>query len=367
MKVPLLDLKAQHAPLMTEIRAAIDRVLTAQRFILGPEVEALEQELAKYCGVKRAVAVSNGSDAIVATLMAMGIGAGDEVIVPTFTFFATAGAVARVGARPVFVDIHPDTFNIDPAAIAAAVTQRTRAVIPVHLYGQCADMKKIMSVAKKHGLAVIEDAAQAIGATHRDKPVGALGHAATLSFYPTKNLSAIGEAGMILTNDEKLAEKLRHLRDHGQNPQYHHHLIGGNFRMDAIQGAVLRVKLPRLNEWSDARRRHAARYNEAFKNSKVIPPAVDEQARHVYHQYTIRSARRDALRQCLTEAEIASGIYYPIPLHLQECFADLGYERGECPVAEKAADEVLSLPIFPEMTEQQQEHVISTIQRFGKG
>ncbi len=364
MKVPLLDLAAQFREVEAEVRAAIDRVLESQTYILGPEVAALEGELAALSGVEHGIGVGSGSDAIVATLMALGIGPGDEVIVPTFTFFATAGCVARVGARPVFVDIEPDTYNIDPNAAAAAVTERTRAIIPVHLYGQCADMDRIMALARQHHLAVIEDAAQAIAAVYRGRPAGSFGTAGTLSFYPTKNLSAIGEAGMVVTSDDDLARKLRHIRDHGQSPRYYYHCIGGNFRLDGIQGAVLQVKLRRLTQWTQARRRHAARYAEQLEGTSVTLPITHEACEHVYHQYTIRSPRRDALQAHLAEANVSSGVYYPLPLHLQPCFSHLNGQEGACPVAERAAKEVLSLPIFPEMTEQQQQHVIETIHRF---
>jgi len=365
MKVPFFDLGAQFRTVEADVRAAMDRVLASQGFILGPEVEALEAQVADYCGVRHGIGVSNGSDAIVAVLMALDIGPGDEVIVPAFTFFATAGSVARVGARPVFADILSDTFNIDPDAVADAVTERTRAIIPVHLYGQCADMDRIMAIADRHRLAVVADAAQAIGASFNDRPVGSLGHAATLSFYPTKNLSAIGEAGMVLTGDDELAGAVRMIRHQGQSSQYEHERLGANFRLDAIQAAVLRVKMAKLGQWNDARRGHAARYDEALRESCVRPPAVDGRCRPVYHQYTVRSPKRDPLRAHLADAGIGSAIYYPVPLHLQPAFRHLGYQRGAFAVAERAADEVLSLPIFPEMTAAQQEHVIETIRANG--
>lgn len=367
MKVPLLDLQAQFRAVEADLRAAIDRVLISQEYILGSECEALEKEIAAFCGTTHGVGVSNGSDAIVAALMTAGIGSGDEVIVPTFTFFATAGCVARVGAKPVFVDILPDTFNIDPGAIEAAITPRTRAIIPVHLYGQCADMDRIMAIAERHQLLVIEDTAQAIGATFRARPAGSFGVAGTISFYPTKNLSAIGEAGMVVSSDDAFATRLRQIRNHGQSERYFHHYIGGNFRLDGIQAAALRVKMTKLVGWTDGRRRHAARYNERMAKSDVTTPVVRAECRHVYHQYTIRAPRRDALRACLSEAGIGAGLYYPLPLHLQPCFEYLGYRKGQFPVAEKASEDVLSLPIFPEMTEAQQDHVISTILGFYRG
>ncbi len=364
MKVPMLDLRAQLLAVEPELRSAVDAVITSGIFILGPEATALESEIAALSRTRHGIGVSNGSDALVAALLALDIGEGDEVIVPTFTFFATAGSVSRVGGKPVFVDIQPDTFNICPDAVAAAITPRTRAIIPVHLYGQCADMAPILDLARRHHLAVIEDAAQAIGASRDGTPAGSFGDAGTLSFYPTKNLSAIGEAGMVLTGSDDLAEKLRIIRDHGMKPQYHHHRIGANFRLDAIQAAALRVKLKRLQGWNDARRARAARYDAAFQSTDVVAPPVRPGCHHVYHQYTVRVDQRDALRAALTESGVASGIYYPIPLHLQPCFADLGGSPGQFPAAERACAEVLSLPIFPEMTEQQQDHVIASILRF---
>ncbi len=364
MKVPLLDLGAQNRELEAEIRQAIDRVLESHAYVQGPEVAALESEVAALCGVPSAVAMSSGTDAILASLMALGIGPGDEVIVPTFTFFATAGCVARVGAKPVFVDILPDTFNIDPAAVEAAITPRTRAIIPVHLYGQCADMDRLGEIARRLGLIIIEDAAQAIMARFRGASAGSFGRSCALSFYPTKNLSAMGDAGMILTVDEALAEKLKFIRDHGQNPRYYYHFIGGNFRMDGFQGAVLRVKLKRLAAWTAARRVRAARYDRELQGTAVRLPLVDPRCEHVYHQYTLRCERRDALQKHLADAGVGAAIFYPLPLHLQPCFATLGYQEGACPVAERVAKEVLSLPIVPEMTEAQQSHVIETIRKF---
>lgn len=363
MKVPLLDLAAQAKSVEHEVKEAVLRVLDSQRYVLGPDVDALEGEIAAFCGVKHGVAVRNGSDALVMTLMALGIGPGDEVIVPTFTFFATAGSVARVGAKPVMVDVLADTFNIDPQAVAAAVTSKTKAIMPVHLYGQCADMDCLMPIAKKHGLAVIEDAAQAIGAKRNDRGVASYGTAATLSFYPTKNLSAVGEGGMVLTNDGDLAARLRSFRNHGQTGTYEHTWIGGNFRLDGIQGAALRVKLRKLAGWNEGRQRNAARYDAELKGC-VVTPVAEACSYHVYHQYTIRAERRDGLRDHLNKAEVASGVYYPLPLHLQPCFAYLGYQKGAMPVAEKASAEVLSLPVFPEMSAEQQGHVIESIRGF---
>lgn len=366
MKVPLLDLKAQFASVEPEVRAAIDRVLASQEYILGSECVALESELAAFCGVGHGVGISNGSDAILVALLALGIGPGDEVIVPTFTFFATAGSVSRTGARPVFVDVLPDTFNIDPAAVEAAITPRTRAIVPVHLYGQCADMDRLGQIAARHGLKIVEDSAQAIGATFNGRRACSFGAAGTLSFYPTKNLSAIGEGGMVLTGDAQLAETMRQIRNHGQADLYFHRRIGGNYRLDGIQAAALRVKLARLEDWTQRRRQHAKRYDEALADVVTVPP-VDPRCTHVYHQYTIRAASRDALRKHLADAGIGTGVYYPLPLHLQPCFADLGYREGQFPVAEQASREVLSLPIFPEMSPAQQDYVIATIRQFRGG
>lgn len=364
MKVPLLDLAAQAKSVEAEVKQAVMAVLDSQKYVLGPDVEAFETEIAAFSGTGHAVAVRNGSDALIMSLMGLGIGPGDEVIVPAFTFFATAGSVARVGAKPVFVDILPDTFNIDPSAVEAAINSRTKAILPVHLYGQCANMERIAAIAAARGLAVVEDGAQAVGAWRNDRGLGAYGTVATLSFYPTKNLSAVGEGGMILTNDGELASKLRAIRNHGQTGTYEHAWIGGNFRLDGIQGAALRVKLRKLPAWNDARRSHAARYDEGLADAAVVTPICEPCCHHVYHQYTIRSAHRDALRQHLAAGEIASGVYYPLPLHLQPCFACLGYTRGQLPVAERASQEVLSLPIYPEMSRQQQDHVVETIRAF---
>jgi dTDP-4-amino-4,6-dideoxygalactose transaminase len=364
MKVPMIDLSRTHQALFSELRLAMDRVLSTSGFILGPEVEALEAEVAAFCSVRHGVGVGSGTDALLATLMALDVGPGDEVIVPAFTFFATAGVVARVGARPVFVDIEPDTFNMDPSAMQAALTERTRAIIPVHLFGQCADMDRILPAAEKRGVPVIEDTAQAIAATCRGRPACSFGKAAALSFYPTKNLSAIGEGGMVLTDDEELAATLRCVRNHGQGKQYEHHRIGGNFRLDGLQGAALRVKLRRLPEWTQMRRELACRYDGGLADSSVTPPPVRPECVHVYHQYTVRSPRRDALRAHLNEAGIGAGVFYPIPLPHQPCFAYLGHRQGEFPVAERATAEVLSLPVFPGMTRQEQDYVMETIRSF---
>ena len=360
----MLDLAAQARSVDAEVKAAVMRVLDTQKYVLGPDVEAFESEMARFSGAQHAVAVRNGSDALVVSLMALGVGPGDEVIVPTFTFFASAGAVARVGAKPVFVDILPGTFNIDPQAVEAAVTPRTKAIMPVHLYGQLANMETLGKIAARHQLAVVEDGAQAVGAKRNDRGLAAYGTCATLSFYPTKNLSAVGEGGMVLTNDAQLAARLKALRNHGQTGTYEHQWIGGNFRLDGIQGAALRVKLGKLPEWNEGRRRNAAAYEQGLAGGKVTTPPAEPCCHHVYHQYTIRSQRRDALKEHLVEAEIGCGVYYPLPLHLQPCFAYVGGKPGQLPVAEQACREVLSLPIYPEMTREQQSYVIETINAF---
>jgi dTDP-4-amino-4,6-dideoxygalactose transaminase len=364
MHVPLLDLKPQFASLETEIRQAIDRVVTAQRFILGPEVEGLEREIAAFVGADYAVGVSSGTDAILAALMTIGVGPGDEVIVPTFTFFSTAGCVSRLNATPVFADIEPDTYNIDVARLGGLITDKTKAIIPVHLFGQCADMDPLMALAEKHNLVVIEDAAQALSAKYKRRRAGSLGHLACFSFFPSKNLGGFGDGGMVTTRDKALADKCRLIRTHGDYPKYHHHIIGGNFRLDALQAAVLRIKMPHLDEWSAARRRNAATYDALLADAPVTRPVVRPHNEMIYNQYVIRHANRDGLQKHLNENNIGTAIYYPIPLHLQECFADLGYKPGDLPVAETAAREVLALPIYPELPDGAQEHVARCIRSF---
>jgi dTDP-4-amino-4,6-dideoxygalactose transaminase len=362
MPVPLLDLHGQNGPLREEILTAIARVCDSQRFIGGPEVDGLERELASQLRVPNAVGLSSGTDALLVALMALGIGPGDEVIVPTFSFFATAGCVSRVGAVPKLVDIDPLTFNIDPAAAAAAVTPRTRAIMPVHLYGQCADMDPLLDLAKRHQLAVIEDAAQAIGATYKDRHAGSMGQAGCFSFFPSKNLGAFGDAGLLTTRDDRLAKEVRLLRNHGAEPKYFHQRIGGNFRLDALQAAVLRVKLPHLPHWTARRRGNADRYDTLFAQSpaasSVTLPVRAPERTHIFNQYVIRLANRDAVRARLEASGIGTEIYYPVPFHLQECFAPLGHRRGEFPHAEAAAAEVLALPIYSELTEAQQAEVV---------
>jgi len=363
MPVPLLDLQAQNGPLRDEILAAIARVVDSQRFIGGPEVEALEREIAAPLGVAHAVGLSSGTDALLVALMALGIGPGDEVITPTFSFFATAGCVTRVGGVPRLVDIDPATFNVDPAAVEAAITPRTKAIIPVHLYGQCADMDPILEVARRVGIAVIEDAAQAIGATYKGRQAGSMGAVGCFSFFPSKNLGAFGDAGLLTTNDDAVAHEVRLLRNHGAEPKYFHKRIGGNFRLDALQAAILRVKLPHLETWTEARRRNADRYDRLFADSGfgVTLPVRAPGCRHIFNQYVIRVSGRDALRKALDARGIGTEVYYPVPFHLQECFRPLGYRAGDFPVAEAAAAETLALPIYGELTEAQQHEVVHAV------
>jgi dTDP-4-amino-4,6-dideoxygalactose transaminase len=349
----MLDLKTQFAGIKREVMSAIEEVCDSQMLCLGPAVQAFEQEAAEYCGCKHAIGVSSGSDALIIALMALNIGPGDEVITTPFTFFATAGAIARLGARPVFVDVDKGTYNIDPSLIEATITPRTKAIIPVHLFGQMAQMKPIMDLARKHNLAVIEDAAQSIGAEQDHVPCGGVGIMGCFSFYPTKNLGAFGDGGMVTTNDDDLAQTLRILRDHGQHPRYFYQRIGGNFRLDAIQGAVLSVKIKSLDEWSDKRRANAALYDELLADTHVIRPVIESNNLSVFNQYTIRSSHRDKLQAYLADKKIGSAIFYPKALHVQDCFADQGYSVGDFPVTETLCQEVLSLPIYPELTEEQ--------------
>jgi dTDP-4-amino-4,6-dideoxygalactose transaminase len=363
--VPLLDLQAQYRPLREELLAAVTRVCDSQRFILGPEVEELERELESFIGVSHAVTMSSGTDAILATLMALGVGPGDEVITPTYSFFATAGCVARLGATPTLVDIDPATCNVDPEAVRAAITPRTKAIIPVHLYGQMADMRALLEIATERDIPVIEDACQAIGATQAGHQAGTLGRAGCFSFFPSKNLGAFGDAGLVTTNDAALAHELRLLRNHGAEPKYFHKRIGGNFRLDAIQAAVLRVKLPHLDAWSDARRANARRYDALFHGAgltdRIGLPTESAGYRHIYNQYVVRVDNRDRVRQMLTGRGIGTEIYYPVPFHLQECFASLGHTRGDFPHAEAAADTTIALPIYGELTEPQQRAVVDAL------
>jgi dTDP-4-amino-4,6-dideoxygalactose transaminase len=368
--VPALDLKAQYQTIRDEIETALFDVIENQAFVLGPEVAAFEAEVARYCGVAHGVGCASGSDALLLPLLALGIGAGDEVITTPYTFFATAGSIWRTGARPVFVDIDPETYNIDPSRIEAAITPRTRAIIPVHLYGQTAEMDAIAAIAARHRLTVLEDAAQAIGAAYRGTRAGALGQAAAFSFYPSKNLGGFGDAGMVTTADPALARRIARLRVHGMEPKYHHHEVGFNSRIDALQAAVLRVKLRHLAAWTEARRTVAARYRTLFQEhglaDRIVLPVESPGHVHVYNQFVIRVAAgdREELRSALSARRIGTEIYYPIPLHLQTCFAALGHAPGDFPAAEAAAGETLALPIYPELSEASQRYVVMAIERF---
>ena len=388
-KIPILDLKRQYQTIKPEIDAAVASVLASGRFILGTEVKAFEEEVAAYCNVKHAIGVASGTDALLLSLRALGIGPGDsahgitsegnipraKVIVPSFTFFATAGVVHNVGATPVFADINPKTLNLDPAHLKQLFTHNSslvtdvKAIIPVHLYGQMADMDEIMKIAKEYNIAVVEDAAQAIGAENKARKAGTIGDLGCFSFFPTKNLGAYGDGGMIITNDDDLAERVRILRVHGSKPKYYHRMVGVNSRLDALQAAILRVKLPHLDEWTAARQRVAARYDELLQDvpGVEVPYRAPERS-HIFHQYTIRvsNGRRDELRDFLKEQGIGTFVYYPLPLHLQECFKGLGYKEGDLPQSELASQEVLSLPVFPELAEKEQNYVVDQIRRFAE-
>lgn len=385
MRVPLLDLKPQYQSLKKELDEAIIRVAESQYFIMGPELSEMEKEFQNYLNVKHAWGVSSGTDALLLALMALDIKPGDEVIVPTYSFFATAGVVSRLFATPVFVENDPVTFNIDPKDFESKITPKTKAVIPVHLFGQSAEMDEIMKIANAHNLYVIEDAAQAIGTQYKDgRFVGTIGHIGCFSFFPSKNLGGYGDGGLIVTNDDKLSEIIRIKRVHGGEPKYYHKVIGGNFRLDALQAAVLRVKLPHLQSWSEKRQQNAKRYNQLFieaglaeepgrtkfdsRNKVLLPKAVYENSGvrnyHIYNQYKIRVEKRDALREFMTKHEIGTEIYYPVPFHLQECFADLGYKKGDFPLSEFSANTSIALPIYPELTDDQLQYVVSTIKKF---
>jgi dTDP-4-amino-4,6-dideoxygalactose transaminase len=375
MNVPLLDLKAQYARIKKDIVPVVNEVMDSQYFILGPKVEEFERNAAAYSKAGWAVGVSSGTDALLVSLMALDIKPGDEVITTAFTFFSTAGTISRLCARPVFVDIDPVTFNIDPAKIERAVTRRTRAIIPVHLFGQCADMNPILEVARKHKLAVIEDAAQSIGAEYKGRRAGAMGELGIFSFFPSKNLGGFGDAGMVVTNDRALAEKVKVLRMHGEHVRYYHRAVGGNFRIDALQAAVLNAKLPHLDGWSAGRRENAAYYDRRFQEMGLTergvvttPAAVyasgGDRNHHIYNQYTIRVERRDALREHLQKNGVGTEIYYPLPLHLQPALARYGYKAGDFPVSEQLAKEVLALPIFAELTEDEVTTVAGLIREF---
>jgi dTDP-4-amino-4,6-dideoxygalactose transaminase len=366
--IPLLDLKAQYRQIREEARAAVDRVMESQQFILGPEVHAFEEEIASYCGCKYAVGVSSGTDALIASLMALGVGPGDEVITTPFSFFATVGSIVRLGATPVFVDIDPHDFNINAKEIEAVVTKRTRAIVPVHLFGQTADMSSIVETAEKHGIPIVEDAAQAIGSECQGKRAGSFGAAGCFSFFPSKNLGGFGDGGLITTNDEALAHRLRIIRNQGADPKYYHKVLGGNFRLDALQAAVLRVKLKYLDIWTEQRRANASYYTKRFTElgltDKYVTPPPIVRERHVFNQYVIRAQNRDALRSFLAQRGVSTEIYYPLPLHRQECVANAGFARAALPVSEKAASEVLALPIYPELSAEDKEYVAQLISRF---
>lgn len=363
--IPLLDLGALHAPLRAQLVEAFERVLASNRFIQGPEVEGFEREVAERLGVRHAIGVSSGTDALLVSLMALGVGPGDEVITSPFTFFATAGCIARLGARPVFVDIDPATFNLDLARVEQSLSARTRAVVPVHLYGQPFDVPALQQLCQPRGVHVVEDAAQAIGAHDAAFTVGAAGDLGCFSFFPAKNLGAFGDAGLVTTQSDALAEQVRVLRVHGGKPKYYHQQVGGNFRLDALQAALLRVKLPYLDEWTRARRSNAAAYDEAFSQAALPAARLGVPARvsdgHVYNQYVIRTDRRDVLRAALQAAGVGCEIYYPVPLHLQACFADLGYGEGDFPEAERAACQVLALPVSPELGPRRLARVVQVV------
>lgn len=393
--VPLLDLEAQYGTIRGEVEEAVLALLASQRFILGPEVEALEAEVARYVASPHGVGVSSGSDALIVALMAEGIGPGDEVVTPAYSFFATAGAVSRLGARPVLVDIEPASFNVDPAAVEAAVGPRTRALVPVHLFGQTAEMEPLLELAAGHRpagapLVLIEDAAQAIGAEDAaGRRAGSIGDYGAFSFFPSKNLGGAGDGGLVTTSDPERAERLRMLRNHGAQPKYYHRVVGGNFRLDALQAAVLRVKLPHLDAWTAGRQANAARYRQLFADAGLAVPLPDcvpgrcaggdcgldgiegvvlpeerPGVRHIYNQFVIRTPRRDALREHLAARRVGSEVYYPVPFHLQECFADLGHRAGDFPASECAARHSLALPIYPELTDAQIEHVVASVAAF---
>jgi dTDP-4-amino-4,6-dideoxygalactose transaminase len=387
MRVPLLDLKPQYHSLKKELDEAIIKVAESQYFILGPEVSGMEKEFSEYLGCKHALGVSSGTDALLLALMAIDIKPGDEVIVPTYSFFATAGVVSRLFAKPVFVENDPVTFNMDPEDFEKKITPKTKAVIPVHLYGQSADLDEIVKIAKAHNIIVIEDAAQAIGTQYKDgRFVGTIGDIGCFSFFPSKNLGCYGDGGLVTTNNDDLAKILTIKRVHGGEPKYYHKVIGGNFRIDALQAAVLRVKLPHLDKWSEKRRQNANRYTQLFveaglaeetgktgfdaKNKVLLPKAVYERFRvnnyHIYNQYIVRVDKRDELRDFLTKNEIGSEIYYPVPFHLQECFKDLGHKKGDFPVSEFSADKSIALPIYPELSDEQLVYVVDTFKKFFK-
>ena len=367
MNVPLLDLQAQYASLGDEVRPAIERVLASQRFVLGDEVRRLENSLSEYCRTKYAVGCASGSDALLLALMALDVGAGDEVITTPFSFFATASSIARLGARPVFVDVDRLTYNLDVSRVADAVTPRTKAIVPVHIYGQCVEMDPLLELSERHGIPIIEDAAQAIGATDRGRRAGSMGALGCFSFYPTKNLGGAGDGGLVTTNDEQLAQRLRRLRAHGGSTEYEHEEVGVNSRLDELQAAVLNVKLPHLDEWSDGRARIAEFYSSSLQDVdfEIVTPLVRPGCRHIFHQYVVRVPRHhDALMEHLRERGVGTKVYYPIPLHRQVCFSYLGYEAGAFPEAESAAAETFALPAYPELSDAQRAYVVDSVKSF---
>jgi len=367
MNVPLLDLKIQYAALRDEIRAAMDRVCDSQHFILGPEVTALEQEVAAYCEANHAVGLSSGTDALLVALMALDVGPGDEVLTSPYSFFATAGVIARLGARPVFADIDPLTFNLDPQAAAAALTPRTKAIIPVHLFGRCADLEAFKDLGESQAIAIVEDAAQAIGARDdKSRSAGSVGLIGCFSFFPSKNLGAFGDAGMVVANDDAVAERMRLLRVHGAKPKYHHRVVGGNFRLDALQAAILRVKLQHLDRWTAGRRSNADLYRRLFLQAGLtdLVTLPEDVPGHIYNQFVLRVPERDRLQAFLAEHHVGTEVYYPGALHLQECFTGLGYRPGDFPNAEAAARDSVAIPIYPELTDAQQEYVVARIGEF---
>ena len=369
MNVPLLDLQAQYVSLRDDLQQAVDRVMSSQRFVLGDEVRKLETSIAEYCEAKHAIGCASGSDALLLALMALDLKAGDEVITTPFSFFATGAGVARLGARPVFVDIDPYSYNIDPSRVADAITPRTKAIMPVHIYGQCAEMDPLLDLGRRHGIPVIEDAAQAIGATHNGWRAGSMGMIGCFSFYPTKNLGGAGDSGILTTSDDQVAARLRRLRNHGGSNEYEHEEIGINSRLDELQAAVLNVKFPSLDKWSDERARKAEIYTKLLTGADLrfplVTPQVRSNGRHIFHQYVVRvPGNRDALMEHLKNQGIGSKVYYPIPLHLQKCFEYLGYKKGDLPESEAAANETFALPCYPELSEEQQVYVVESIKRF---
>jgi dTDP-4-amino-4,6-dideoxygalactose transaminase len=369
-KIPLLDLNAQYQSIAADVQTAVTQVLSSQQFILGPEVRELEREIAAYCNCAEGIGCASGSDALLLALMACGVGPGDEVITTPFSFFATAGSIVRLGAKTVFVDVEESTFNINPDLIARSITKKTKAIMPVYLFGQCAEMDPITDVAAQHRIAVIEDAAQAIGAEYDGRRAGSLGIVGCFSFYPSKNLGGAGDGGMLTTNDPEVAALLRDLRSHGARKKYYHDRVGINSRLDSLQAAILRVKFRYLDQWAQARRENAERYRDLFRDAGLISsgavrlPAEAASALHVYNQFVIRVRERDKLRAYLTERGIGSEIYYPVPLHLQVCFKDLGYHSGDFPESERAAEEVLAIPVYPELGAGPQGRVVETIASF---